>query len=71
MSPLSVGRNASLHLEHPSDASTFLGRAWSNLQKFMRELHDFHQILPDLPRQSYAMEAIKIALTLFQQENAT
>lgn len=48
----SSGRGTKLKLDRPGDASIFIGDAWSNLQTFMRGLHDFHQTLPDLPSQS-------------------
>ena len=45
-------RESALQLEGPADANTSMEDAWSNIEKFMRGLQDFHQTLPDLPSQS-------------------
>ena len=47
----SIGRDARLRLECPRDAPVLVAGAWSNIQRFMREIHNFHQTLPDLPSQ--------------------
>ena len=49
MSPLSTGNNTRLQFEGSCDSSMSVEAAWASLQRFMRELHNFHQTLPDLP----------------------
>lgn len=46
------GQLVGMGLLNPSNNTVTVGGARSNYDRFMRQLHQYHQSLPDLPSQS-------------------